>query len=144
MAAGLVKHALSIKPAPLNQLEVLSAGVAAGNGYPASTNSIAAMKKVGIDLRDHESCYASDELLERADFIFGMTESHLDSVSYHLGDSASQKLYLMRQFVESGESIEIPDPFGGNFTAYENARDSMVEAIPGLIRFLARQFPKNP
>lgn len=144
MAAALIKHALAAKSSPLNQLEVLSAGVAAGNGYPASTNSIAAMKKVGIDLKDHETSYATDELLDKADFIIGMTQSHLDSVRYHLGESASKKLYLMRQFIEAGESTEIPDPFGGNFTEYENARDSMVEAIPSLIRFLEQQFPQKP
>lgn len=143
MASALIKHALSVKPTPLNQLEVLSAGVSAGNGYPASPNSIAALKKVGIDLKDHETSYASDELLGKADFIFGMTQSHLDSVRYHLGNSASKKLFLMRQFMDTGETTEIPDPFGGNFTDYENARDSMVEAIPSLIRFLEQQFPET-
>ena len=141
MAERLVKHALLAEGPPLNKLVVRSAGISAGNGYPASSNSVAALKKVGINLNDHSSTQASEALLDSADFIFGMTSSHLDSVNYYLNTDAKNKLFLMREFVAEAEDIEIPDPFGGNFTEYENARDSMVEAIPSLIQFLKTKFP---
>lgn len=140
MAERLVKHALTAEPPPLNQLEVLSAGIAAGDGYPAAANSVAALKKVGIDLNDHSSSQASEELLDKADVIFGMTRSHLDSIRYYLGNSAEDRLFLMREFIEGAQDLEIPDPFGLGFADYENARDSMVEAIPGLIKYLRTKF----
>ena len=143
MAERLVKHALLAEGPPLNKLDVRSAGVAAGNGYPASSNSLAALKKVGIDLNDHSSTQASESLLESADLIFGMTHSHLDSAHYYLGENAENKLFLMREFFENAQDKEIPDPFGGSFTEYENARDSMVEAIPSLIQFLKTKFPSS-
>jgi len=143
MAERLVKHALEAEGAPLKGLVVQSAGISAGNGYPASSNSIAALKKVGIDLNDHSSKQTSESLLESADFIFGMTSSHLDSVNYYLGEDAEDKTFLMREFIEGTHDKEISDPFGGNFTEYENARDSMVEAIPGLIQFLKTKFPST-
>jgi protein-tyrosine-phosphatase len=143
MAERLVKHALSVEPAPLNELIVQSAGIAAGNGYPASSDSIAALKKVGIDLNDHLTTQASDELLKEADFIFGMTQSHLDSVRYFLEDPADDRIFLMREFIEETQDREIPDPFGMSFTQYEYARDSMVEAIPSLIEFLKTKFPQQ-
>lgn len=142
MAERLVRHALSAEDPPLNQLQVRSAGIAAGNGYPASANSVAALKKVGIDLHDHASTQATEDLLNSADHIFAMTESHLESLRYYLGDQAEGRIHLMREFMNDASDREIPDPWGGNFTAYEHARDSMVEAIPSLLAFLKTKFPK--
>jgi protein-tyrosine phosphatase len=142
MAERLLKHALSVEAAPLNQLEILSAGVAAGNGFPASSDSVAAMKNVGIDLNDHLTTQASNEVLGKADLIFGMTQSHLDTVRYYLGDSANERIFLMRDFIPDSQDREIPDPFGGSFTDYEATRDSMVEAIPSLVAFLKTKFPQ--
>ena len=141
MAERLVKHALSAENPPLNQLQVRSAGIAAGNGYPASSNSVAALKKVGIALEDHTTTQATEDILNEADLIFAMTESHLDSVRYYLGDQTEGRIHLMREFMNNSSDREIPDPFGGNFTAYEHTRDSMVEAIPSLIAFLKTKFP---
>lgn len=140
MAERLVQHALSVEDPPLNQLKVRSAGIAAGNGYPASENSVAALKKVGIDLNDHQSTQATEELLMEADLIFAMTASHVDSLRYHLGERADGRVFLMRQFMEGTTDHEIPDPFGGGFADYEYTRDSMVEAIPCLINFLKSKF----
>ncbi|QXD22409.1 low molecular weight protein arginine phosphatase [Opitutia bacterium ISCC 51] len=141
MAERLVQHALSVEAPPLNQLKVRSAGIAAGNGCPASSNSIAALKKVGIDLNDHASTQATEETLLEADLIFAMTDSHLDSVRYHLGDQAEGRIHLMREFMNNTSDQQIPDPFGGGFADYEYTRDSMVEAIPSLIAFLKTKFP---
>jgi len=140
MAERLLRHALSAESEPLNKLNIISAGIAAGNGYPASPNSVAVFKKVGIDLNDHSTTQASEDILDQANLIFGMTSSHLDSVRYFLGDSADDRLYLMREFIEDAIDREIPDPFGRGFTDYENARDSMVEAVPSLIDFLKTKF----
>lgn len=143
MAERLVQHALSVEAPPLNQLKVRSAGIAAANGYPASSNSIAALKKVGIDLNDHLSTQASEEILQEADLIFAMTDSHLDSLRYHLDEQALGRIHLMREFMDNSEDYQIPDPFGGGFADYEHTRDSMVEAIPSLIAFLKTQFPAS-
>jgi len=44
----------------------------------------------------------------------------------------------MREFIGEGASIAIPDPFGMDLSAYEACRDSMVEAIPSLIRVVEK------
>ena len=140
MAERLVKHALSAEDPPLNQLKVLSAGIAAGTGYPASSDTVAAMKKVGIDISDHTTRQVTDELLQKADIIFGMTQGHLDTVQHYLGDADHKRLFLMREFLEEHPDKEIPDPFGRGFQEYEYARDAMVEAIPSLVAYLRTKF----
>lgn len=143
MAERLLAHALKAEDELANKVTVLSAGVAAGDGYPPSSNSVAALNKVGIDLTDHFTRQITPELLEQADYIFGMTNTHLDSVSY-FADEVKEigEMHLMREFIENNTEHEIPDPFGMDFSSYEYARDSMVESIPSIVQFLKNQLNK--
>ena len=52
---------------------------------------------------------------------------------------APKHLYLFRELMPKGSSVEIADPYGGPLAAYEVSRDEMVEAIPSLIAFLKTQ-----
>ena len=75
MAEKLLQHALNAEGAPLNQLKVVSAGVASGYSDPASSNSVAALKKVKLDLTQHQSQPVTQDLIDQAFAIFGMTDS---------------------------------------------------------------------
>lgn len=135
MAEALFRHALDAQDEPLKSLTVSSAGVSGFPGYPASQNSVRALRKVGIDLKNHSSQPITQEMVDNALAFFCMTDSHLAMLSYQI-DPPPTNLYLMRQFVPEGEDLTIPDPFGGNIVQYEACRDSMVEAIPSLISFV--------
>lgn len=142
MAALLLQHALAAEEAPLKQLEVVSAGVAAGYGDPASANSIAALKKVKLDLSRHKSQPLTEDLLSRAFAIFGMTQSHLD-ILHHYHSDLPKRVHLFREFIGSpGHELEIPDPYGQNYAAYAACFDSMAEAIPSLITYLKDEYNK--
>jgi protein-tyrosine-phosphatase len=158
MAEKLLQHALAAEEPPLNELEVVSAGVAAGYGDPASANSIAALKKVQLDLSRHKSQPLTAELIEQAFAIFGMTQSHIDLLRHHYADRADlpERIHLWRAFMgdppvyeadaERGNllvddhEIEIPDPFGQNYAAYAACFDSMAEAIPSIIEYLRKEY----
>lgn len=135
MGEKLLRHALAAEPEPLRSLQVISAGIAAGKGYPATENSVAALKKVGLDLSDHASRPLTQELLDEALAVFCMTESHRAMIEVSF-DRVPKNLHLFREFVGRDGDAEIPDPFGGNFREYEACRDSMVEAVPSLVKFL--------
>ena len=66
-----------------------------------------------------------------------MTESHRDIIRYQY-DMVPENLFLMREFMTGTDEIDIPDPFGGNLRLYEHCRDSMVEAIPSLLKVIRR------
>ncbi len=135
MAQKLLEHALKNESPPLSSAEVDSAGVAAYPGDRASENAVLALKKVGIDLADHRSRIVSASLLEESAVVFSMTENHRQILTTHFS-KLPEHLYLMREFLSSEEGNEIPDPFGADLRAYEACRDSMVEAIPPILRFL--------
>jgi protein-tyrosine-phosphatase len=132
MAAGLLQHALSAQPEPLQSLRVFSAGVAARSGEPVTENSVLAMKKVGIDISGNHSQPITQELLNGALAVLCMTESHRAMI--HLIFTPPPKnIFLFREFLPQSADKEIPDPYGGPFELYELCRDEMVEAIPSLI-----------
>lgn len=135
MAEGLLKHALSAQPAPLKSLKVISAGVSTRNGEPVSEHAVTTLKKAGIDISEHRSQSLTQDMLDRAVAVFGMTESHRSIIQLK-AEPAPKHLYLLREFLPSPAEREIGDPYGGSLKAYEAARDEMVEAIPSLIAFL--------
>ena len=103
MAEKLLQHALAGQDAPLNQIEIVSAGVAAGYGEPASANSVAALKKVKIDLDRHKSQPVTQDLIDRAFLILGMTQSHIDILNhYHTG--LPERVHLFREFMGKGRT----------------------------------------
>ena len=139
MAEKLLQHALTEQDAPLNQIEIVSAGVAAGYGDPASANSVAALKKIKLDLGRHKSQPLTQDLIDRAFLILGMTQSHIDILS-HYYTGLPERLHLFREFIGKGETLEIPDPYGQNYAAYATCFDSMVEAIPSLVTYLKNEY----
>mgnify|MGYP001227056142 CR=1 FL=1 len=135
MGEKLLQHALAAQPEPLRSLKVVSAGIAAARGQPATDNSVCALKKVGLDLTAHTSRPLTQELLDQAVAVFCMTESHRAMIELNF-ERVPKNLHLFREFLGRDGDTEIPDPFGGNFREYESCRDSMVEAIPSLVKAL--------
>jgi len=135
MAEGLLKHALAAQPEPLASLPVISAGVATRAGEPVSENSVIALKKTGIDISGQRSRPVTQELLNRALVVLGMTESHRSLIQYR-ATPVPRHLYLFREFLPPPAEKEIGDPYGGPLKVYEACRDEMVEAIPSLLDFL--------
>jgi protein-tyrosine-phosphatase len=139
MAAALLRHALAAEPEPLHSLEVASAGIAARSGQPVSANSVSTLRKAGIDIADHRSQPVTQALLDRALLVLCMTESHRAMIALSFRP-VPPRLHLFREFMPRSAEKEIGDPFGGPLSAYEAARDEMVEAIPSLLAFIRRNF----
>lgn len=142
MAAGLLQHALAAQPEPLKSLRVISAGVAARPGEPASENSVIALKKVGIDLSNHHSQALTQQILNDAFIVLCMTESHRAMIQVQ-AEPVPPNLFLFREFMPENVDREIGDPYGGPLKIYEMARDEMVEAIPALIEKIKTLIPPS-
>jgi len=139
MAEGLFRHALAAQGDPLKSLKVSSAGVSVYDRQTASPNSVKAMAKVGIDISNHKSQPLNESMLESALAFFAMTETHLAMLSYQI-DPPPENAFLMRAFIEGNADTQIPDPFGMNLSEYEACRDSMVEAIPSLVKVVEKLY----
>ena len=119
------------------EYRVLSAGLGAMEGQPPSPYAVQAVQELGIDITGLRSRMLTAELVRQADYIFGMTHSHLDTVVM-LYPEAAEKTFLLREFDETLDSFEkdISDPIGGSYEIYLNCRDQIEQGIASLLRFL--------
>src|ERR1039457_1683922 len=133
MAEGIFRQAVSGR----GDYRVLSAGLGAMEGQPPSPYAVQAVKELGIDISGIRSRMLTAELAQYADYIFGMTHSHLDTVAM-LYPQVAEKTFLLREFDETLGSFEkdISDPIGASYEVYLNCRDQIEQGIASLLRFL--------
>ncbi len=139
MAERLLQHALKAEKHPLSSLRVISAGTSAFSGDGPSAHSVEVLKKVGLDLKDHQSQPLSQDLLDRAFLILCMTSTHKLILESQLPEAPLPHIVLFREWLLKGSS-DIEDPYGQTLEAYEACRDSLVEAIPSIIQFLKAHY----
>src|SRR5256885_10690573 len=133
MAEGIFRRAVEGR----GTYRVLSAGLGAMEGQPPSPYAIQAVRELGIDISGQRSRMLTPELVQQADYIFGMTHSHLDTVML-LYPQAAEKTFLLRDFDETLDIFEkdISDPIGGSYEVYLNCRDQIEQGLPSLLRFI--------
>ena len=142
MAEGLLRHALGSP----DGFRILSAGVGAIDGQAPSANAVAALQRVGIDIRAQRSRMLTPDLVAQSDHIFGMTSGHLETVR-RLFPGSESKTFLVREFNSnlSPSQREISDPIGGPLEIYEQCRDEIIQGITHIMRFLqAEPTPHQP
>ena len=119
MAEAAANHLLS-------GVEARSAGLATYAGMPASPHSQQAMAEIGIDIRNHRSQLVSRELLEWADWVLTMTETHKKVLLQHAPEY-KDKIFTLGEYC--GDPVEIRDPFGLSLDAYRLCRDQILADI---------------
>ena len=77
MAEGLFRHAVKGR----GEFRVLSAGLGALDGQPPTHIPCRRCNEMGIDISHQRSRALTAEMVRAADYIFGMTHSHVDTVA---------------------------------------------------------------
>ncbi len=133
MAEGIFRRAVEGR----GDYRVLSAGLGAMDGQPPSSHAVQALRELGIDISGQRSRMLTPELVREADYVFGMTHNHVDTVAL-LYPHAAEKVFLLREFDETLDQFEkdIGDPIGGSFEVYLDCRDQIEQGIASLLRFL--------
>ena len=133
MAEGIFRQAVRGH----GDYQVFSAGLGAVEGQPPSAYAVQAVKELGLDITNLRSRMLTAKLVQQADYIFGMTHSHLDTVVM-LYPEAAEKTFLLREFDETLDAFEkdISDPIGGSYEVYLHCRDQIEQGIVSLLRFI--------
>src|SRR5215831_19978789 len=136
MAEGILRQAVQGR----GNYRVMSAGLGAMEEQPPSPYAVQAVRELGIDISNQRSRMLTPALVHQADYIFGMTHNHIDTVVL-LFPQAAEKTFLLREFDETLDLFEkdISDPIGGSFEVYLNCRDQIEQGIASLIRFLEQE-----
>ena len=124
MAEAIARHLLAesrgLSEAELAQagLHVISAGLYAAQGEPATEPAVNAARQMGLDLSGHKSRPVTTDLIDQADLILTMTEAHrLGVVS--LAPWAEGKTHRL------DSQGEIPDPIGADEQTYQRTAQQM-------------------
>ena len=133
MAEGLFRHVTRGR----NDFRVVSAGVGAVEGLPPSEHAVRALRELGIDISKQRSRMLTPEIVDEADYIFGMTHSHVDTILI-LYPQAAEKTFLLREFDETLDAYEndICDPIGGSLETYRACRDQIEQGIISMMKFM--------
>ncbi|TMQ01605.1 MAG: ribose 5-phosphate isomerase B [Verrucomicrobia bacterium] len=133
MAEGIFRHAVKGR----GDFRVLSAGVGAIEGQPPSAHAVQALAELGIDISQQRSRMLTAELVNQADYIFGMTHGDVDAVNL-LYPQAAEKIFLLREFDETLDVFEkdISDPIGGSYEVYLDCRDQIEQGIASMLKFI--------
>lgn len=99
-----------------------SAGVSTGDGLPASAEAVRVVESMGGDLRSHRSRWLTAAMIERAEHVFVMTESHRERV-LSLSPASAGKVSLL------DPGGEIPDPIGGPEQVYRETAERLRTLI---------------
>ena len=119
---------------PKHVMKIRSAGIMAGSGLPASAEAIKVMTEKGLDLSQHRSQRLDEELLQWADIVLTMTDSHRQHIISRYPISAN-KIYTLAEF--SGiEHIDVIDPFGLGIEAYRQSAVQLQQLIKQLTKIL--------
>ena len=117
-------------------VEVLSAGVSAILGQPASRNAASVMKEDGLCLLSHRASIVSGDTLEDTTLVLTMTNSHRAVV---LSDYPAYcgKVFTLAEYV--GDDVNVADPFGGSVDEYR----ACASQIRGLLVLAAKKLGKD-
>jgi len=133
MAEALFRHATAGR----NDYQAISAGLGAVDGQTPSAYSVQAMREIGIDISRQRSHMLTAEMVRNADYILGMTHSHVDTITL-LYPQAAEKTFLLREFDQTLDPFEkdISDPIGGSYEVYLHCRDQIEQGIASLLRYI--------
>jgi len=136
MAEGLFRHAVKGR----GNFRVLSAGLGAMDGQPPTHFSVQAMREIGLDISAQRSRALTADMVRTADYIFGMTHSHVDTVAL-LYPQQAEKTFLLREFDDTLEPYEkdISDPIGSPYEVYVECRNQIELGIATILKFMEQQ-----
>ena len=135
MAEALLRRL--VEQRGLGDVEVASAGTGAWNGAPASEGAYLVALEHGVDLSAHRARLLTPELAEAADVILTMSRSHRQRV---LGLAPEEKVHVLGEYAGlSGESAEVPDPFGGDIADYRDTYHRLEQLLDAVAERLARE-----
>ena len=117
----------SVEELPAKGYWILSAGVAAFGGGPASAHAIAVAQEFGADLSSHRSRLVHPGLLREADLLYALAQSHQQAIQEILPDLPRPVELL------AGAEGDIPDPYGGSIDDYRQCAQSIARHIDRIL-----------
>ena len=116
------------------RVEVSSAGIAAGDGAPASTEAVAVCEDKGLDLSGHRSQQLTAEMILSAGLVIAMESPHRQAAVRMMPECAD-RIVTLAELAGFSPVRGVSDPIGGG-------RDEYRGTFEQLERYLRLAVPK--
>lgn len=115
--------------------EVKSAGTIGLDGIIPSPEALEVLREEGVGPEDLESTAITEKLIEWADIILVMDQSHMMNIISVVPD-AQGKVFYLGGFGKNSESFPIPDPVGRPIAYYRKTFDLIKDSVEELVKWL--------
>jgi protein-tyrosine phosphatase len=136
-SAEAVLRGIAEREAPELGIEVDSAGTAGYHiGEPPDARSQEAARRRGYDMTALRARIVEPEDFERFDLILAMDESNLTVLRRRAPAALRERVRLFLEFAPDADATEVPDPYYGGTSGFEQVLDLVEAAARGLILHL--------
>ena len=131
---------LHLEMAPQLRLHIDSAGTHDYHiGQPPDERAIAAARQRNIDISAHRGRVVAADDFSRFDYILAMDNANLDRLQRLRSKASSAELHLLLEFAEDCVLTEVPDPYYGGATGFEQVLELTQQGSIGLLKHLCRK-----
>ena len=131
MAMAMLRDKLQTRYGRDDVATVVSAGLAAGNGSPASSGALDVMRQRQLDLSSHRSRPLSDDVMQTADVILTLTRGHRRAI-LTAWPTLTDRVHTLRH-----DGGDVTDPVGQPTEVYESCADQISDELDAWIDQLA-------
>jgi len=102
-------------------------------GEPPDGRSAAAARRRGIDLSAQRARRVADEDFARFDLVVAMDRDNLQALRARCPYELADRLHLMLSFAADAGVTDVPDPYYGGASGFEQVLDLVEQAADGLL-----------
>jgi low molecular weight protein-tyrosine phosphatase len=136
-SAEAVMRAIAAREAPELAIEVDSAGTAGYHvGEAPDPRAQEAARRRGYDMAPLRARVVEPEDFARFDLILAMDRANLSVLHRRAPATVRERVRLFLEFAPDADTVEVPDPYYGGATGFEEVLDLVEVAARGLIRHL--------
>jgi len=136
MAEALLQHRL--REAGIGgRVKVGSAGThVSPRPLPRDRRAVQALAEKGIRMKQRSARKIRATDFERQEFILAMDRSILATLLKTCPQSDKYKVHLITEFSVSHHRLDVPDPYYGSITGFEEVLELLDDSIDGLLKIL--------
>jgi protein-tyrosine phosphatase len=107
-------------------------------GDTADERTITTLRRAGYQ-SGHRARQFERRWFDQYDLIIAMDQGHRGELLRLAADNgAREKIRLLREFDPDARDLDVPDPYYGRNSAFEEVREQIEAAVPGLLDHVRR------
>jgi protein-tyrosine phosphatase len=113
-------------------------------GDPADERTVATLRRAGYR-SDHQARQFEAVWFDRYDLIIALDQGHRRDLLRMAPDGEARgKVRLLREFDPDATDLDVADPYYGRDATFEEVREQIEAAVPGLVDHIRRATKEGP